>query len=95
VAWIVLVRHERLDGEGHAALSPCTRDWTYLGREGFEDRLKGFMIIRQRKSWETATVTNLNAHTRDGDLAVEPEIDGFSRILPLPYRVALIIVLGT
>jgi hypothetical protein len=31
----------------------------------------------------------------DGDLAVEPEIDGFSRILPLPYRVALIIVLGT
>jgi hypothetical protein len=31
----------------------------------------------------------------DGDPAVEPEIDGFSRVLPLPYRVALIIVLGT
>lgn len=30
----------------------------------------------------------------DGDPAVEPEIDGFSRVLPLPYRVALIIVLG-
>jgi hypothetical protein len=30
----------------------------------------------------------------DGDPAVEPELDGFSRILPLPYRVALIIVLG-
>ncbi|KAH8634038.1 hypothetical protein IG631_12674 [Alternaria alternata] len=29
----------------------------------------------------------------DGDPAVEPEIDGFSRVLPLPYRVALIIVL--
>ncbi|PVI04978.1 EXS-domain-containing protein [Periconia macrospinosa] len=30
----------------------------------------------------------------DGDPAVEPELDGFSRILPLPYRVALIIVMG-
>jgi hypothetical protein len=30
----------------------------------------------------------------DGDPAVEPELDGFSRVLPLPYRVALIIVLG-
>lgn len=30
----------------------------------------------------------------DGDPAIEPEIDGFTRILPLPYRVALIIVLG-
>jgi hypothetical protein len=31
----------------------------------------------------------------DGDPAVEPELDGFSRLLPLPYRVALIIVMGT
>lgn len=30
----------------------------------------------------------------DGDPAVEPELDGFSRVLPLPYRVALIIVMG-
>lgn len=30
----------------------------------------------------------------DGDPAVEPLLDTFSRILPLPYRVALIIVLG-
>jgi hypothetical protein len=30
----------------------------------------------------------------DGDPAVEPELDSFSLILPLPYRVALIIVLG-
>ncbi|KAL5121888.1 protein-ER retention protein [Pleosporales sp. CAS-2024a] len=30
----------------------------------------------------------------DGDAAVEPELDSFSRVLPLPYRVALIIVLG-
>ena len=30
----------------------------------------------------------------DGDPAVESELDGFSRVLPLPYRVALIIVLG-
>ncbi len=30
----------------------------------------------------------------DGDPAVEPELDAFSRFLPLPYRVALIIVLG-
>ena len=30
----------------------------------------------------------------DGDPAVEPALDGFSRVLPLPYRVALIIVLG-
>ena len=31
----------------------------------------------------------------DGDPAVEPEIDSFGLFLPLPYRVALIIVLGT
>lgn len=31
----------------------------------------------------------------DGDPAVELELDSFSRILPLPYRVALIIVMGT
>jgi hypothetical protein len=31
----------------------------------------------------------------DGDPSVEPELDGFSLYLPLPYRVALIIVLGT
>ncbi|KAF2652078.1 EXS-domain-containing protein [Lophiostoma macrostomum CBS 122681] len=30
----------------------------------------------------------------DGDAAVEPALDGFSRVLPLPYRVSLIIVLG-
>ncbi|KAF2015850.1 EXS-domain-containing protein, partial [Aaosphaeria arxii CBS 175.79] len=30
----------------------------------------------------------------DPGLVVEPELDGFSRVLPLPYRVALIIVLG-
>lgn len=30
----------------------------------------------------------------DDDPAVEPEVDGFSLILPLPYRVAIIIVLG-
>lgn len=30
----------------------------------------------------------------DGDPAVKPELDSFSRLLPLPYRVALIIVLG-
>lgn len=30
----------------------------------------------------------------DADAAVEPELDSFSLILPLPYRVALILVLG-
>ncbi|KAF2405381.1 EXS-domain-containing protein [Trichodelitschia bisporula] len=30
----------------------------------------------------------------DGDPAVEPELDSFTLFLPLPYRVALIIVLG-
>ncbi|KAL9126146.1 MAG: hypothetical protein Q9217_004757 [Psora testacea] len=30
----------------------------------------------------------------DGDPAVEPELDTFSLILPLPYRIAVIIVLG-
>jgi hypothetical protein len=30
----------------------------------------------------------------DGDPAVEPELDSFSLTLPLPYRVALIVVLG-
>jgi hypothetical protein len=30
----------------------------------------------------------------DGDPAVEPELDSFSLTLPLPYRVALIIVAG-
>lgn len=30
----------------------------------------------------------------DGDAAVEPELDTFSLILPLPYRIAVIFVLG-
>lgn len=30
----------------------------------------------------------------DGDPSVEPEVDSFSQVLPLPYRVAIIIVLG-
>lgn len=30
----------------------------------------------------------------DGDPAVEPVLDTFSLIFPLPYRVAIIIVLG-
>lgn len=30
----------------------------------------------------------------DGDPAVESQLDGFSLVLPLPYRVALIIVMG-
>jgi hypothetical protein len=30
----------------------------------------------------------------DGDPSVEPELDSFSRTLPLPYRVALLVVLG-
>jgi hypothetical protein len=31
----------------------------------------------------------------DGDPAVEPELDAFGLILPLPYRVAITLVLGT
>jgi hypothetical protein len=31
----------------------------------------------------------------DGDPAVEPELDSFSLTLPLPYRVAIAIVLGS
>jgi len=46
---------------------------------------------------------NVNSYTHpsrgsgvmDGDPAVESQLDGFSLVLPLPYRVALIIVLGT
>lgn len=30
----------------------------------------------------------------DGDPAVEPELDAFSLLLPLPYRIAVILVLG-
>ena len=30
----------------------------------------------------------------DGDSAVEPELDTFGLILPLPYRIAVILVLG-
>ena len=30
----------------------------------------------------------------DGDPAVEPELDAFSLVLPLPYRIAAIVVLG-
>lgn len=30
----------------------------------------------------------------DGDPTVEPELDAFSRVLPLPYRVAIILVCG-
>lgn len=32
--------------------------------------------------------------TMDGDPAVEPELDSFSLTLPLPYRVAIILVAG-
>lgn len=31
----------------------------------------------------------------DGDPAVESELDTFSLLLPLPYRIAVIFVLGT
>ena len=31
----------------------------------------------------------------DGDPAAESELDTFSLLLPLPYRVAIILVLGT
>ena len=30
----------------------------------------------------------------DGDPAVEPELDTFSLVLPLPYRIGVIFVLG-
>lgn len=30
----------------------------------------------------------------DGDPAVDPQLDTFSLFLPLPYRIAVIIVLG-
>ena len=30
----------------------------------------------------------------DGDPAVEPELDAFSLVLPLPYRVAIVFVAG-
>lgn len=30
----------------------------------------------------------------DGDSVVEPELDTFSLLFPLPYRVAIILVLG-
>lgn len=30
----------------------------------------------------------------DGDPRVEPELDSFSLVLPLPYRVAFLLVLG-
>lgn len=33
-------------------------------------------------------------YVMDGDPAVEPELDTFSLILPLPYRIAVILVLG-
>lgn len=36
----------------------------------------------------------LTCFIMDGDPAVESEIDSFSLVLPLPYRVAIIIVLG-
>lgn len=37
----------------------------------------------------------LSSVKMDGDPAVEPELDSFSLTLPLPYRIALAIVLGT
>ena len=30
----------------------------------------------------------------DGDPGVEPEVDAFSLVLPLPFRVGIILVLG-
>ena len=30
----------------------------------------------------------------DGDPGVEPEVDSFSLVLPLPFRVGIILVLG-
>lgn len=43
----------------------------------------------------SCTHRNTGLAVMDGDPAVEAQLDGFSLVLPLPYRVALIIVLGT
>jgi hypothetical protein len=43
----------------------------------------------------SCTHSNQGLAVMDGDPAVEAQLDGFSLVLPLPYRVALIIVLGT
>ena len=42
----------------------------------------------------SCTHSNKGSAVMDGDPAVETQLDGFSLVLPLPYRVALIIVLG-
>lgn len=40
------------------------------------------------------SVSFLLLEVMDGDPAVEPELDSFSLVLPLPYRVGIIVVLG-
>lgn len=49
-------------------------------------------LVASYLSFDAALST---AVTMDGDPAVEPELDSFSLTLPLPYRVALVVVLGT
>jgi hypothetical protein len=44
--------------------------------------------------WSLLDAALLLAVIMDGDPAVEPELDSFSLTLPLPYRVAIIVVLG-
>ena len=48
--------------------------------------------LQTREAWLFRVLPS--CRTMDGDPAVEPEIDSFSRVLPLPYRVAIIVVFG-
>lgn len=50
--------------------------------------------ILPRQSFFPFNAALSSAITMDGDPAVEPELDSFSLTLPLPYRVACVVVLG-
>lgn len=59
--------------------------------------LKGehFNILIHEASPAVLTFTSVeHVYEMDGDPAVEPELDTFGLILPLPFRVAVILVLG-
>ena len=43
-------------------------------------------VLKVRSDWA--------ARAMDGDPAVEPELDSFSLVLPLPYRIVVIIICG-
>lgn len=43
---------------------------------------------------DISSLSPIHIQSMDGDPRVESELDSFSRTLPLPYRIAILLVLG-